>query len=65
MKEMVKNAWEMMTEKEKRMLDVYENMRSASDLMDLVEPDWEINEWKSAKELHDEILKELLGDVLK
>ena len=60
MKEMVKKAWEMFTEEEKNQLYYLEDIKSEEDFLDLVEPDWEINEWKNAKQLYKALKKELL-----
>lgn len=60
MKEMVRKAWEMFTEKEKYDLYYLEDIKSEEDFYDLLEPDWEIDEWKNAEEIYKALKKELL-----
>ena len=59
MKEMIKNAWEMFTEKEKYALH-FERINTVEDLANLVEPDWEYNNYKNAKDLYKSVKKELM-----
>ena len=59
MKEMIKTAWTMFTEKEKYNLYL-QRVGTEEDFYNLVEPDFDLNNYKSAEEIYKTVKEELL-----
>lgn len=59
MKKMIEEVWNMFTEKEKYALH-FERINTIEDLTDLLEPDWDYNDWQSAEEIYTAIKEEIL-----
>lgn len=58
MKEMIKTAWAMFTEKEKYNLYL-QKVGTEEDFYNLVEPDFDLNNYKSAEEIYKTVKEEL------